>query len=172
MTVDLTLAKAQCRVTHSNEDTLLTQYIASSKAWIERYTALLTEEDEVVDRFLEFGDYLQLTRGPFVELTSIDYIDSAGDPQSFTDARYQDGRLYAPTTGWPAIETYSTIEVTYVAGYGDAYDPVPEELIQAQLLLIGHWYLTREAVNIGNIVNEIPFAVEALAGPFRLPTIA
>lgn len=171
MSVDLTLAKAQLRVTHSNEDALITQYIASSKAWLERYTALLIEEGEVVDRFLEFGDYLQLTRGPFVELTSIDYIDSAGDPQAFTDARYQDGRLYAPTTGWPAIETYSTIEVTYTAGYGDAYSPLPEELTQAQLLLIAHWYTNREAVAEGTF-NEVPLAVEALAGPFRLPTIA
>jgi len=37
------------------------------------------------------------------------------------------------------------------------------------LLLIGHWYVNREAV--GDAANEIPFAVEALAGPFRTPTL-
>jgi uncharacterized phiE125 gp8 family phage protein len=171
MSVDLTLARAQCRITHSDEDTLLTQYIASSKAWIERYTALFLEEGEVTDRFLEFGDYLQLTRGPFLALTGISYTDTDGDTQTVADSRYQDGRIYPPLTGWPSIETYSTIVVTYTAGF-DVYNPVPEELIQAQLLLIGHWYQNREAVLTGSISKEIEYAIEALAGPFRLPTLA
>jgi len=170
MTVTLALVKQQLRITHSDEDVLLAQYIASAKAWIERYTALNTEEAEVTDRFLSFGDYLTLTRGPFVELTGVSYLDTAGDPQTFADARFQDGRLYAPLTGWPLVQPYSTIEVTYLAGY-DPYNPVPEELVQAQLLLIGHWYQNREAVAEGTF-NELPLAVEALAGPFRLPTIA
>jgi uncharacterized phiE125 gp8 family phage protein len=58
--------------------------------------------------------------------------------------------------------------VTYVAGYGP-YE-APEELVQAQLLLIAHWYQNREAVAEGTF-NEIPLAVEALAGPFRTPTV-
>jgi uncharacterized phiE125 gp8 family phage protein len=171
MSVDLTLAKAHCRVTHSAEDTLITQYMASAKAWVERYTGLLVEETEVTDSFLEFGDYLQLTRGPFVALVEIAYTDTSGDPQVVADARVQDGKIYPPLTGWPSIETYSMITVTYDAGYG-GYNPVPEELTAAQLLLIGHWYNHREAVVIGDAANEVPFAVEALAGPFRLPTIA
>ena len=50
-------------------------------------------------------------------------------------------------------------------------DEVPSELAvepagavekQAMLLLIGHWYEHREAVNIGNITSEIPITAEAL----------
>jgi uncharacterized phiE125 gp8 family phage protein len=171
MTVDLALAKAQCRVTHSDEDTLLNQYIASAKAWVERYTGLFLEEGEVVDRFTAFGDYLKLSRGPFLALDGIDYTDAAGDPQTFTDARYQDGLLYAPLTGWPTIQAYSTIEVIYTAGF-DEYNPLPEELTQAQLLLIGHWYDQRSGVVVGSISKELEYAIEALAGPFRLPTLA
>ena len=33
-------------------------------------------------------------------------------------------------------------------------------------LLIGHWYANREAVNVGNIVSELPFAVETLLDLF------
>lgn len=170
MSVNLTLAKAQLRVTHSGEDALITQYMASAKAWVERYTGLLVEETEITDTFTAFGDYLLLTRGPFVELIEIAYTDVDGDPATVAGARYQDGRIYAPTTGWPSITTYSAITATYDAGYG-GYNPVPEELVAAQLLLIGHWYAHREAAVVGNAVNEVPFAVEALAGPFRLPTL-
>jgi uncharacterized phiE125 gp8 family phage protein len=171
VTVTLTLAKLQARVTHSEEDVLLTQYIASAKAWVERYTGLMLEEAEVTDRFTEFGDYLKLSRGPFLELTGVTYTDADGDPQTITDARYQDGLLYAPTTGWPSIETYSTIEAIYTAGF-DVYNPLPEELVQAQLLLISHWYDNRSAVLVGSISKELEYAIEALAGPFRLPTLA
>jgi uncharacterized phiE125 gp8 family phage protein len=168
MTVDLTLAKAQLRVTHTSEDTLIAQYIASAQAWIERYTGLLLVEDTVVDTFTAFGDYLELSRGPFVELTSIAYVDTAGDDQTVSAARVRDGRIYAPDGGWPTIGDYTTITATYVAGF-DAYT-LPEELVQAQLLLIAHWYQHREAVAEGTF-NEVPLAVEALAGPFRTPTV-
>lgn len=171
MTVDLALAKLQTRVTHTDEDTLLTQYIASSKAWIERYTGLLLEEGEVTDRFTEFGDYLQLSRGPFLELTGISYTDTDGDAQVVADSRYRDGLVYPPLVGWPAIEAYSTIEVTYLAGF-DTYSPLPEELVQAQLLLISHFYENRSAVITGATSKEVEYAVQALAGPFRLPTLA
>jgi uncharacterized phiE125 gp8 family phage protein len=168
MTVDLTLAKAQLRVTHSDEDDLIEQYIASAKAWVERYTARLLAEDTVIDTFTEFGDYLVLSRGPFVSLTTLAYVDGDGDDQELEGTRHRDGRIYPPSAGWPSYQTYSTITTTYLAGY-DVYD-LPEELTQAQLLLIAHWYQNREAVAEGTF-NEIPLAVEALAGPFRLPTL-
>jgi uncharacterized phiE125 gp8 family phage protein len=166
--IDLALAKAQCRVTHNSEDTLIAQYIASAQAWVERYTGLLMVEDTVVDTFTAFGDYLELSRGPFVSLTSIAYVDTAGDDQTVSAARVRDGKIYAPDGGWPTIGDYTTVTVTYVAGYGP-YE-APEELVQAQLLLIAHWYQNREAVAEGTF-NEIPLAVEALAGPFRTPTV-
>lgn len=166
--IDLALAKAQCRVTHNSEDTLIAQYIASAQAWVERYTGLLLVEDTVVDTFTAFGDYLELSRGPFVSLTSVAYVDTAGDDQTVSAARVRDGKIYAPDGGWPTIGDYTTVTVTYVAGYGP-YE-APEELVQAQLLLIAHWYQNREAVAEGTF-NEIPLAVEALAGPFRTPTV-
>src|SRR5690606_23360416 len=166
--IDLALAKAQCRVTHNSEDTLLAQYIASAQAWVERYTGLLLVEDTVVDTFTAFGDYLELSRGPFVSLTSVAYVDTAGDDQTVSAARVRDGKIYAPDGGWPTIGDYTTVTVTYVAGYGP-YE-APEELVQAQLLLIAHWYQNREAVAEGTF-NEIPLAVEALAGPFGQPTV-
>jgi uncharacterized phiE125 gp8 family phage protein len=39
---------------------------------------------------------------------------------------------------------------------------VPESVKRAVLLLVGHLYENREAVNVGNIVNTLPFTVDAL----------
>lgn len=55
-------------------------------------------------------------------------------------------------------------------GYADADDSIllGDDVKAAMLLLIGHWYSNREAVNIGNITTAVPFAVEALLQPYRI----
>ncbi|EAO2313199.1 phage gp6-like head-tail connector protein [Salmonella enterica subsp. enterica serovar Senftenberg] len=55
-------------------------------------------------------------------------------------------------------------------GYSDDPDSIllNDDVKAAMLLLIGQWYANREAVNIGNITSEIPFAVEALLQPYRI----
>jgi uncharacterized phiE125 gp8 family phage protein len=169
VSVDLTLAKAQCRVTDTTEDALIEQYITSSRAWLERYTGLSFEEAEFTDTFTALDDYLQLSRGPFLALTTIAYTDADGTEQDLA-ASASNGRVYKPADGWPAILGNSTISVTYTAGF-DAYNPLPEELVQAQLLLISHWFDNRGAVVVGQTSKELEYAVEALASPFRLPTV-
>lgn len=39
---------------------------------------------------------------------------------------------------------------------------------QAMLLLIGNWYNNRESTNVGNIVSEMPFGVQALLAPHKI----
>lgn len=68
------------------------------------------------------------------------------------------------------------IRIRYRAGYGklnNASPPVwvndvPAPIKVAIMMLVGQWYRAPEAVNIGNIVNEMPFAVEALLQPYRV----
>lgn len=45
---------------------------------------------------------------------------------------------------------------------------VPRGILNGMLLLIGSLYRTREAENIGNIVNEMPWGVKALWAPYRI----
>lgn len=54
---------------------------------------------------------------------------------------------------------------------GTGYVEDAPELVAAQLLIIGHLDANRE-LSAPKEVFEVPFAVTALAGPFRTPTIA
>ena len=54
------------------------------------------------------------------------------------------------------------VSVTFVAGYAS----VPTPIVQAMLLLIGHWYQNRETAN-ANPVTSLPLAFEALITPYR-----
>lgn len=67
-------------------------------------------------------------------------------------------------SAWPPILSgVNAVEIDYVAGFS----LVPPQLEQAILLLVSHWYKHREAVNVGNIINDVPFGVEALCWPYR-----
>lgn len=71
------------------------------------------------------------------------------------------------------VETWTRrklFETETSPGYAEAEDPIlpGDDVKAAMLLLIGHWYANREAVNIGNITSAVPFAVEALLQPYRI----
>jgi len=124
---------------------------------------------------------IQLPKSPLIDVTLIRYVDTNGDQQTKmisdeTFARIADNGLLscispAYGTSWPQTRREpGAVEIEYTAGYEDA-DKVPMPIKQAMLLLIGHWYKTREAVNIGNIVTKMDFAVEALLAPYVVPVI-
>lgn len=171
--IDLELAKAHLRVDGSAEDALIQSYIDAAAAWVEGFTGRLLTRREVTQTLASFGDYVPLWWGPdpdFDTLT-IDYLDSDGQAATVTDPRGVRDRVYAPLGGWPSVLDHSAIAVTYTAGYDEdasAPDPaaVPADLVQAQLMLVAHWYMNREAVN-GGAANEVPLGVEAICRRYR-----
>ncbi|WP_231359846.1 head-tail connector protein [Escherichia coli] len=68
---------------------------------------------------------------------------------------------------WTRRKLYKTNDEP---GFADDADRLllNDDVRTAMLLLIGHWYANREAVNIGNITSAVPFAVEALLQPYRI----
>lgn len=69
------------------------------------------------------------------------------------------------------IAQYILAANEWIVSYtGENYDPYSIALEQAELLLVGHFYQTREAATAVN-VSEVPFAVKALAAPYRIPTV-
>lgn len=68
---------------------------------------------------------------------------------------------------WTRRTLYLTTDST---GYADDEDSIllGDDVKAAMLLLIGHWYANRESVAIGQIVAEVPLAVESLLQPYRI----
>lgn len=187
--VSLAEAKAHCRITSTEEDGLLAGYVLAARMHAEQYTrrafmtqswALTLDEDwpQFTDRASRITrDRIVLPRPPVISVTSIAYTDLDGVTQTLAADQY---RLVKLDTGehaidpaygvyWPSVRQQSAaMTVTFVAGYGSNPGNLPEPIRQAMLLLIGHWYENREAVNVGNIVNELPLAVDALLAPYRV----
>jgi uncharacterized phiE125 gp8 family phage protein len=137
--------------------------------------ALITQGWELtLDAWPDCGPII-LRRPPIISITEVRYISTAGvstvlaPAMYFLDAAASPARL-APSFGnlWPETrEQMAAIKITFQAGYGSSWNDVPESARLAIMLLVAHWYENREAVNVGNIVTPLPFAVDALLDECR-----
>lgn len=182
--VTLTEAKLHCRVDHASDDDLITALIVAARQHAEAVTnrALITQTwDLRLDRFPHAA--IALIKPPVASVTSITYVASDGTSTVWDAANYdtdlpagtwaQCGRI-VPAYGeaFPATrDEPNAVIVRCVHGYGLAAD-VPSPIKAAILLLVGHWYETREAVSvsIGANVQVVPMAVDALLSPFKIRT--
>jgi uncharacterized phiE125 gp8 family phage protein len=168
-------AKAHLRVDTSSDDTLINSLVEAATRQIERDTgqSLITQTWALSLHTFPDADYIQLPKGPVQSVTS---IKTYGDDNS--ESTFSSDYYYVDTNSDEAVltEGYSwetdlrgrnAVLVTYVTGYGDASSDVPEDLITAVKLLVGHWYENREAVNIGNISTNLPLAYNKIVSTYH-----
>lgn len=152
------------------EDGLLGALIASAEATLDGYAGLLGRaliDQEWRQRLSDFPDCdrLCLPLGLVRTAPVVTYRDTQGGEQTFD-------RFHLVTTAlgpaieledgatWPLAATRpDAVTVTWTAGYGPDPEDVPEIFRTAALQLIAHWYATRETVNVGNIVTEVPWGL-------------
>jgi len=117
---------------------------------------------------------IRLPKPPLQSVTSIIYDDMNGVATTLSSTLYrvdtdsEPARL-TPAYGqiWPIVRAQTgAVRILYVAGYGAA-SAVPDPIKHAIRLLVGHWYLNREAVTT-TPGSEQPMAVEALLTPYVL----
>lgn len=247
-------AKLHLRVESTDDDALIDTLNLAATQHVKDFTgrALAFETwDYKLDALC--GDELWLPKAPTSSVTSISYVDSNGDTQTWSTDEWdsdlpsgpqaQKGRAYpAYSYSWPTVRSIpNAITVRFVAGYGGTSKSVssitqasgtatatfgaahgyatgdritfagavqedyngtfrvtvssatvvtfsvastattpatgtitaakldiPAPLIAAHKLLVGHWYLHRESVIVGNVANVVPQSVDTLLWPFRV----
>ena len=149
--VSLEQAKAQLRVTDSDQDSLIGGKVRAAREFVETQTqrALLEQTWRLsLDRFPWDGVIL-LPRPPLLEVVSVKYVDALGVLQTLTedvnytvDADSEPARLVpAYELAWPeSRDVPNAVLVEFTAGYGSDPDAVPGELVEAMLLWIQHLY--------------------------------
>ncbi|CCG42179.1 head-tail connector protein [Magnetospirillum molischianum] len=163
------------------DDGLISGYVRAAVDLVEGFTerALIERTLRLVLDHWPSGPVV-LPRPPLIAVERVAWIDPDGAEQVVTPPlAYQVSRrepaILAPSPGqsWPATRRQlDAVSIEYRAGYGATADAVPEAIRHAILLLVAQWYAVREPVSIGNIVNVLPFAVEALLGPYRVWSVA
>lgn len=173
--VGLDEAKAHLRVLHTSEDALISAYIAAASRHVEsRIGRNLVNREMTYERdgFPACRGSIVLPRPPVAEITSVSYIDASGAEQTMAPETYILVKSpveceLAPALGvsWPATSKQRrSVTVVYSSGYGEDDSTVPDDIKNAILLLVQHFYEHRSAVTEGSAVVT-PLAVEALLGP-------
>lgn len=165
-------AKAHCRVLHDAEDSLIEAYLAAATDYVEQFTgrSILSQTWELV--LDDFCDAIRLPKGPVSSITSVKYFDVDSTEQTVPTGDYALDLVSIPqwlvrasTAAWPTVaDGVNNVTIRFVAGAATA----PASIKLAVLMLVGNWYLNREAVNVGNITSEMPLGVAALIKPFRI----
>ncbi len=174
--VTLAEAKAWLKVDGADEDALIATLITAARLHLESVTgrALLTQSWRLVLDAWPAGGEVRLPVAPLSTLTAIRAFDEDGDEhtiglaQFLVEAGGTPARLVLPRTvaGMPVLRQRFGIEIDYVAGVAAAAD-VPQELKQALLVLVAHWFEHRDAVVIAGSGAVIPFGFDRLIAPYR-----
>ena len=175
--VSLGEAKAHLNVDHDDDDTLITSLVGAAVAHLDGHAGVLGRCLVNQQWRQDYRDWHWFHRLPFpdVSAVTVKYQDADNQEQTVSSALYElieDARgalvSFRDVFTKPGLydDMIAPVNITLTAGFGAA-DDVPQALKQAILLLVGHWYENREAVNIGNITTELPMAVNAPISPFR-----
>ena len=149
--------KADQRVEHTVDDTMIGHLIAAAFAYAERRTGVAFSASTWEYRERAFPDAeLLLPLTPVVSVTSVKYDDADGVEQTFTDFTL-DGDWIVPTGAWPTPrDARSSVRVRFVTGGTPLVD-----VCRAVRLIAGHWYLNRAAADEAKRY-EIPIGAHAL----------
>ena len=156
-------------VTHP-DDALITNYLSAARDYVEHYTQRSVGQQVLelaLDSFPAAGIELPLGAS---SITSVKYI--APDlqewlfaPSLYTLDDYSTKHQAIPVDAWPAaVAVANGVKVRYTTP-----SAIPAAVHSALLLLTGHLYENREAVNTDRGVNpgEVPLGVKALLDTVR-----
>ncbi|MCI0546839.1 MAG: head-tail connector protein [Candidatus Rokubacteria bacterium] len=175
--VSLAEGKAYLKLEGSEEDAILSRLMIAARVQVERIggLALIRQRWWVsLDRWPGKPD-IELPIAPVSEIHSLKVLgedDAAAtiDPAHyFADLASSPQRLVLRgSRQWPPPgRSAAGIEIELAAGFGEAPEDVPQGLRQAILLLGGHWYEHRLAVEEEGRLQEVPLAVRTLVHPYR-----
>ena len=170
-------AKTHLAVDDSYYDSMIGDLITAARSQVEDLTGLqmvTATYDLYIDRFPSGRQAMNIPKGNLQSVTSITYVDTAGDSQTMAAAKYS--VITSRTIGfiepvydetWPIARKQSdSVTVRFTAGYGAA-DDVPQGLKQAVLLLVGSMFENREGTQAGP-AGVVPIAVKSLVNQHSL----
>ena len=170
-------AKARLAIETTEDDALIQVMINSATDFCEQYTGryLISQTAEYsLDDLQTDLKYLEIPSHSATNILLVQYIDESGadvtlgSQEFFIDYEGMPLRV-APVDTWPTIRKkgFNNLTFTVVEGYGSAGD-VPEAIINAVALLVGHQYKNRESVVVGTIASELPMGVTAFLDKYRV----
>ena len=175
LAVTLAEAKRQLRMEETTaDDTLISDVLipaAYDRAELATQRQLFTATWALKLDAFPCADRIELPRPPLRSVTSVAYVDTNGDAQTWASSNYLSDAVATPITprcqrgrlalaygvSWPSTRSQiNAVTITFSAGYGTATTDLPKLLRQAILLDLTRLYEHRDQVITGTIVAELP----------------
>ena len=176
--VTLAEAKEHLRVDFSDDDSYISTLITAARQSIEISTKRAVASGQTYEAgyaiFPLRYDSLEIPNPPLVSVTSIKYFDDQGVEHTVNTNKYNGDTtgsncanvFFKDTFSLPTVsrDLLAPVKITYTAGYTD----LPKPLHQAILLLVSHYYDTREPISIGSMPFKISRSVDFLCNQYRI----
>jgi len=151
--VSLELAKAHLRIQSSDDDGVISTLIVAARRHVEAKTGLALVSQgwsQFLDQWPESG-IVELATAPLVSVASIKVYDDDDVATAIDASLYFADMVSRPPrvitrTGrcWPVPgRAANGIEIAFTAGFGDVAADIPEDLREAMLQLVAHWFESR-----------------------------
>lgn len=171
-------AKSWLRVELTDDDDLIGSLIESARIRAESATgrAFISQTWDL--KLDAFSDSIPLPFPPVQSVASINYVDTDGANQSFTDFILTDckGIAYVePAYGftWPGTrDQRDAVTIQFIAGYGDSGMEVPEPIKSAIKTMVADMYENRESEIIGTSAQLLSTAAANLLSFYRVELYA
>jgi len=166
--------KAHLRVTHTQEDTLISALRSAAISWVEEHCNIKLGS-YTARGYLPDWRVAYFPIGPVTAITEVKYQTTADKDYTtdlttlattlwYTDEITQPARI--AFRDYPTTYDYALtpVVITFTAGY----TTMPAPVLQAIRLLVAHMYENRQEEVIGTITTRLKFGLEALLNPFRI----
>ena len=170
--------KTHLRITVSDEDTLLGNYVTAARKFLEVQTRRAFITQTIALKLDAFPSDIRLPRSPVQSVSSIQYVDTDGATQTWGSGNYSVDTVSEPASIVPAYNIDypdtrvipNAVTVTYVTGFGDATTDVPEDIRLMVRMLAGYFYEKREAASTMTW-NEDPLGLRTLIEATQVPEV-
>jgi uncharacterized phiE125 gp8 family phage protein len=170
--VTIAECKRHMRVEHSDDDVIIGSLINVAVNYLD-VTGMLGKA-MITQTWAEYiapnPTTVHLSITPVQSVTSIEYYDVNNVLQTDTLSNYyiigsKSYKTIYPKSGFSFPVTFKrddAIKITYVVGFGDTAESVPETVRHAIKMLVANYYENRENELIGTISKTLPFGIEQL----------
>jgi uncharacterized phiE125 gp8 family phage protein len=180
--VTLSEAKLHCKVDNDVDDPLISNLITAAKKTFEKFSNRALFNQEWVASF-DYYDFVKckdyfLPYGKIQSVTSVVTYDTDNNPTTINPVDYRtfaNRFIFNSNYTLPAYSNYRTdgaLEITWEVGFGSAAGDIPQDIKQACLLLIRHWYENRgaiyEAIGGKSDLETLPLGVVDIFMNYRI----
>ena len=166
--------KEHLRVDSNDEDTLIEAYRDAAIAWVEDYCNTRLGDVTAVG-YMDYFYNARFPVGPVDSITNVTYLDTANASQTLATTKYwYDIKTKATRITFDSVpdlydDTFNAVQINMVLGYPEA--SIPNPIITAIRLMVGHLYENRQEVTSGGgVPREIPMGMHAILSPYRIIT--